>query len=99
MSESDDKKPKIGEGHAAAMGRLGLRELRAAAYPDSNVAQHPEYGLYGTKTPGEVAESRRADDRELDEESTVGSVLGKWTERGQENREGLDRSAKELERG
>jgi hypothetical protein len=52
---------KIGEGHASAMLRQGLRELRAAVYPESNVAQQPEYGLYGTRTPGEVAESRRED--------------------------------------
>lgn len=50
---------KIGEGHFGAMMRQGLRELRGAMYPDSNVAQQPEYGLYGTKTPGEVAEGRR----------------------------------------
>ncbi len=60
---------KIGEGHAAAMARLGLRELRGAMYPSGNVAQQPEYGLYGTKTPGEVAESRRADERDLEDEA------------------------------
>lgn len=49
---------KIGEGHAAAMARLGLRELRGALYPASNVGQQSEYGLYGTLTPGEVADSR-----------------------------------------
>jgi hypothetical protein len=32
------------------------------------VAQSPEYGLYGTKTPGEVAEDRRGDARDLEEE-------------------------------
>ena len=59
---------KIGEGHGSAFMRQGLRELRAAMYPDSNVAQQPEYGLYGTKTPGEVAEDRRGGDRDPDEE-------------------------------
>ena len=53
--------PKIGEGHASAWLRQGLREVRAAIYPESNVAQPPEYGLYGTMTPGEIAESRRPD--------------------------------------
>jgi len=67
-------KRKIGAGHLGAMGRLGLRELRAAAYTDSNVAQSPEYGLYGTATPGEVSESRRDDG--LDQEPQNGdSVL------------------------
>ena len=65
---SDEKTRKIGEGHAAAMARLGLRELRAAMYPSGNVAQQSEYGLYGTLTPGEVAESRRHDGRELEKE-------------------------------
>jgi hypothetical protein len=61
---------KIGEEHLSAWLRQGLRELRAAFYPDSNVAQPPEYGLYGTKTPGEVAEDRRGDARDLEDEST-----------------------------
>lgn len=56
------KDPKIGAGHLAAMGRLGLHELRSAFYPESNVAQRSEYGLYGTMTPGEVAEARRPDE-------------------------------------
>jgi hypothetical protein len=65
---SDDKTRKIGDGHAEAMARLGLRELRAAMYPSGNVAQQSEYGLYGTLTPGEVAESRRRDERDLEED-------------------------------
>jgi hypothetical protein len=61
--------PKIGTGHAEAMFRQGLAELRGALYPDSNVAQPAQYGLYGTRTPGEVAEARRAEgERDLDEE-------------------------------
>lgn len=68
---------KIGEGHAEAMFRQGLRELRGALYPESNVAQQPEYGMYGTRTPGEVAEARRDDVRDLEEEKSAdrGSVL------------------------
>ena len=66
---------KIGSEHLAAMGRQGLRELRAAMYPSSNVAQQSEYGLYGTMTPGEVAESRRGDDRDLEDEKPPASTL------------------------
>ena len=62
MSEKDT--PKFGEGHASAMLRQGVRELRGAMYTGSNVAQPGEYGLYGTQTPGEVAEARRPDDRD-----------------------------------
>ena len=75
MKTSEEKTPKIGAGHAAAMARLGLDELRAAMYTKSNVAQPTEYGIYGTKTPGEVAESRRADERGPDEEPQNDSVL------------------------
>jgi hypothetical protein len=67
MKQDKQTTPKIGSGHAAAMARLGLKELRAAAFPEtSNIAQPSEYGLYGTRTPGEVAESRRSE--ELNEE-------------------------------
>jgi hypothetical protein len=60
---------KVGEGHFGAWMRQGLRELRGRIYPESNVAQPAEYGMYGTKTPGEVAEQRRdAPIRDLDEE-------------------------------
>ena len=63
-----EQSPKLGAGHAAAMWRQGLRELRAAVYPESNVAQPPEHGLYGTKTPGEVAQDRRIIDSDFDDE-------------------------------
>ncbi len=66
---NDNGSPKIGAGHAEAMFRQGLAELRAAAYfLESNVAQPPQYGLYGTKTPGEVAEARKAPELDRDEE-------------------------------
>lgn len=64
---SSESKPKIGAGHASAMWRQGLREFRAAFFPESNVAQPAEYGVYGTKTPGEVAQDRRADARDLED--------------------------------
>ncbi|MBL9082138.1 MAG: hypothetical protein JNK76_10055 [Planctomycetales bacterium] len=59
---------KIGEEHLSAWLRQGLREARGALYPESNVAQQPEYGLYGTKTPGEVAQDRRDEARDLEDE-------------------------------
>ena len=69
---------KIGAGSFSAWMRTGLREARNLLYPDSNVATTPEYGMYGTKTPGEVADARRSDaSAELnpDEEMSQGSVL------------------------
>ena len=80
---------KIGEGHLSAVGRQGLREIRAAMYPDSNIAQQPEYGLYGTKTPGEVAEERRNDDRDPEQETKDRSIIDERLERAKDrgNRE------------
>ena len=60
------EKPKIGAGHASAMARQGLHELRAAFYTESNIAQQPEMGTYGTLTPGEVADSRKEDGQQRD---------------------------------
>ncbi|MBL8827915.1 MAG: hypothetical protein JNM18_13140 [Planctomycetaceae bacterium] len=88
---------KIGEGSWKAFWRQGLRELRATVYPESNVAQPAEYGMYGTKTPGEVAEDRRGDGRDLEEEqpqqreSVLGSRLQEAKSRDVENERGLDR--------
>lgn len=82
-----DENTKIGAGHASAMGRQGLRELRGALYPESNVAQQPEYGLYGTRTPGEVAESRRADEKSMEEEPGQGSVLQDTLQKAEQSRD------------
>ncbi len=51
-------KPKVGSGHAAAMARLGLKELRNAANPSRESVADNEIGLYGTLTQGEIAEAR-----------------------------------------
>lgn len=95
MPANEDLPPKIGQGHAEAMLRQGLKELRGALYPESNVAQQPEYGLYGTRTPGEVAESRRSESLDLEQEKSV------LSERMREvsGREDQDRDTREMERG
>ena len=49
---------KIGDGHAAAMLRLGLKELRNAFNPSPQSVADTEIGLYGTQTQGEIAEAR-----------------------------------------
>lgn len=66
---------KIGAGHASAMFRQGLSELRAALYPSSNVAQPTEYGIAGTLTPGEVAADRKNHEQNLEQEPARESVL------------------------
>lgn len=52
---------KIGAGSLQAMGRLGLQELRNAAYAGSNVAAPTEKGMYGTAMPSDVNEQRGAE--------------------------------------
>lgn len=87
--------PKIGSGHASAMFRQGLRELRAALYTDSNLAQPTEYGMAGTLTPGEVADSRRNFDQSFDQEPTNESILEsriRQTEQDAPKKESLDLS-------
>lgn len=61
MSRQEEAQPKIGAGHASAMWRQGLAELRGALYNEGTVAQPTQYGIYGTKTPGEVAKDREGD--------------------------------------
>ena len=94
---SKEGDPKIGAGHAAAMFRQGLSELRAAIYPDSNVAQPAQYGLYGTRTPGEVAEARRAEERDPDEEPQ--SILGERLNAAERDPRGREPEPPEPERG
>jgi hypothetical protein len=86
---------KIGEGHAAAMGRLGLRELRELGNPGGNVTQASEYGLYGSATPGEVAESRRHDlygeQESPDRDSVLADRLQQAKDREVRDRDDRDR--------
>lgn len=91
---------KIGSSHASAWMRQGLRELRAAVYPASNVGQTPEVGLYGTLTPGEVAESRRESTLDLEQESIKQeSVLAARLEAAKSREStGEDRPGPEMER-
>ncbi len=51
--------PVIGKGHAAAMGRLGLAELRQAlSFGHGSVEQPTPPGIFGSPTQGEIAEAR-----------------------------------------
>lgn len=98
----EDEQQKIGAGHASAMARLGLRELRGSLYPESNVAQQTEYGLYGTRTPGEVAEARRSGEgKDLEEvvpDQAERSVLADRVQQA-EARDVHGRDSKDIERG
>jgi hypothetical protein len=52
-------KAKIGEGHVAAMGRLGLAELRNIFNPSRESVADKDMGLYGSATQGEIAKARK----------------------------------------
>lgn len=61
-NSSQKAEAKWGAGHAGAMWRQGLAELRATIYPESNIAQPVEYGMAGTPTPGQIDRSTRTSD-------------------------------------
>jgi hypothetical protein len=61
---------KIGTGHAAAMARLGLKELRNALNPSRESVADNEIGLYGTQTQGEIAEARGGPGQGPEQESS-----------------------------
>ena len=65
---------KIGEGHAAAMFRLGLKELRNAINPSRESVADQELGLFGTETQGEIAKARRGPGHGPEQESEGGKL-------------------------
>ncbi len=94
---ADKTESKIGDGHAAAMVRKGWHELGAAMYTGSNiVSQQNEYGIFGSITPGEVANSREgnkaADEEKQHEASIVDDRIRNSSTREERPREaGMDR--------
>jgi len=65
---------KWGEGHLAAMLRLGLKELRNALNPARESVADTEIGLYGTATQGEIAEARGGPGQGTEQESPGGTM-------------------------
>lgn len=90
-----ERGPKIGAGSFGAWIRTGWREIRAALYPDSNVAQQPDAGIWGNRTPGEVMMARQGDSRDPDERP---SILGKKLQEAEKARDGREPESPELER-
>jgi hypothetical protein len=82
---------KIGEGHAAAMGRLGLAELRNAFNPSKESVADRDMGLYGQATQGEIANARNgAGDGPEQESLTMNDLRAAAQEKAQENERGRD---------
>lgn len=75
MSHQEPLEGPIGSGHVRAMARLGLAEIRAALYPESNIAQPTEYGLFGRETPGEVAMQREGPPGDQEPKSVLAERL------------------------
>lgn len=65
---------KIGEGHAGAMFRLGLKELRNALNPSRDSVADNEIGVFGTLTQGEIADARGGPGQGPEQESPAGNV-------------------------
>jgi hypothetical protein len=92
-------KKKIGAGHAAAMGRLGLKELRNMANPSRESIADYEIGLYGSSTQGEIAEARggpgSGPEQETSNKKTMEDLRKEAHNRGRDDdhgqgREGMD---------
>lgn len=65
---------KIGEGHAGAMFRLGLKELRNAINPSRESVADQEIGVFGTLTQGEIADARGGPGQGQEQESQPRNV-------------------------
>src|ERR1700677_1913549 len=77
---------KIGDGHAAAMMRLGLKELRNMANPSRESVADNEIGLYGTQTQGEIAEARGGPGQGPEQESSKTTSLDELRKDAEERR-------------
>lgn len=92
---------KIGAGHAEAMLRLGLKELRNAANPSRESVADAEIGLYGTQTQGEIAAARDGpgsgpEQESLDKKTSLEELRKEAEKRGRDDDRGPDRG--DLER-
>lgn len=82
---------KIGEGHADAMLRLGLKELRNAFNPSRDSVAGDEMGIYGTATQGEIANARDgAGDGPEQESASLDDVRSAAREQERQNQQGQD---------
>lgn len=78
--------------------RHGAHELGAALYGPGTVAQHPEYGMIGTKTPGQVADGlRQPDEPATSRDAPSPSLLDQYVEQARE-RAATDREPEREER-
>ena len=94
---------KIGDGHAAAMFRLGLKELRNAVNPSRESVADSEIGVFGTQTQGEIAQARAGPGLGPEEETpqakmTLDELRDYAKQKTQESERSMDK-AQEKDRG
>src|ERR1700722_7837945 len=99
MRRTQMKDRKIGEGHASAMARLDLKELRNAANPSRESVADAEMGLYGTQTQGEIAQARGGPGQGHEQESTDRPLSLNDLRQEAEKRSRDDYRGKEQDRG
>ncbi len=86
--------PEVGKGHAAAMGRLGLAELRqAASFGAGSIEQPTPPGIFGAPTQGEIAEARGGPGSgpEQERKKSIADLYGHAAEKAQEAERRMDR--------
>lgn len=74
----------------AAYWRQGLHELGSVFYGPGTAAQHPEFGMIGSKPPGLITEGLRPDKEHAPAKDDAPSILNerlKEAERTQDTRE------------
>ena len=95
---------KIGDGHAAAMFRLGLKELRNAVNPSKESVADSEIGIFGSQTQGEIAQARSGpgsgpEEEMPQEKMTLEDLRGYANQKKMQDAErGMDKS-REQDRG
>lgn len=81
---------RIGDGHASAMLRLGLKELRNAANPSRESVSATDQGLYGEVTPGEIDRTRGEGDDPLHGPMTMKDLQAAAQEKTKDEGRGME---------
>jgi len=97
MTTQDRIAPKVGAGHASAMWRLGLSELRGAMYQQAG--EPTPYGIYGTKLPSEIAQERAGDVQvPTSPDHEHGSILDSYVRDARDATRGPERDREDRDR-
>lgn len=71
-----------------AYWRQGLHELGSIFYGPGTAAQHPEYGMIGTRPPGLVTEGLRPDkEHEASKDDAAPSILEERLQQAEQQRD------------